>query len=161
MTKNKTLVVGATNNPQRYAWLATARLKQNDIPVVCLGIKNGACAGEPILKGKPELEGINTITLYVGPQRQPEYYDYLLGLKPNRIIFNPGTENSEFMTLARKEGIETEAACTLVMLSAGTYQVSIVHCTEYRVSSTKTALVGEGGYMIEAEAEVKAEEMVR
>lgn len=121
MAKNKTLVVGATNNPERYAWLATARLKQNNIPVVCLGIKSGECAGEPILNGQPKLDDIDTVTLYVGPSRQPEYYEYLIGLNPNRIIFNPGTENREFMDLARENGIETEAACTLVMLAAETY----------------------------------------
>lgn len=121
MTNNKTLVLGATTNPARYAWLATERLKKNDIPVVCLGIKKGECAREPILNGKPELDDIDTITLYIGPSRQPEYYDYLIGLHPRRIIFNPGTENQEFMKLAREHGIETEEACTLVMLAAQNY----------------------------------------
>lgn len=118
---NKTLVVGATTNPERYAWLATERLKQNNIPVVCLGVKKGECAGEPILNGMPELKGIDTVTLYIGPARQPAYYDYLLSLQPNRIIFNPGTENPELMKLAQNAGIATEAACTLVMLAAKTY----------------------------------------
>ena len=64
---------------------------------------------------------MHTITLYLNSQRQKAYYDYILGLKPQRIIFNPGTENLELIKLAKEQGIEIEIACTLVMLSTGAY----------------------------------------
>jgi predicted CoA-binding protein len=77
--------------------------------------------GSKLWKGKPEEEGVDTVTLYLGPDRQPEYYDYILSLKPKRIIFNPGTENPELVQLAKEQGIETVEGCTLVMLSIGAY----------------------------------------
>jgi len=114
----KTVVVGATPNPGRYAYLAANMLKQYKHAVVPLGIKQGQVAGVDILdiRSKPEIDGVDTITLYIGPQRQPEWYDYLLGLKPRRIIFNPGTENEEFEQRAAAQGVEVEEACTLVLL---------------------------------------------
>ncbi|MEJ1238172.1 CoA-binding protein [Chryseolinea sp. T2] len=116
--EKKTVVVGATTNPGRYAYLAANMLKQYNHSVVPLGIKSGEVAGANILdiRQKPSIEGVDTITLYIGPQRQPEYYDYLLGLKPRRIIFNPGTENEEFEKKAEAQGVEVEEACTLVLL---------------------------------------------
>lgn len=117
----KTLILGATPNPERYAYLATIRLVQHGHEVVPVGIRKGEIKGIPILEGKPELEDIDTVTLYVGPVRQPEYYDYILSLQPKRIIFNPGTENPELMKLAQERGIETVEGCTLVMLSIGAY----------------------------------------
>jgi len=117
----KTLVIGATPNPARYAYLAVRRLKQLGHEVIALGIRDGEIDGVPILKGKPELEGIHTVTLYLNPFRQEEYYDYLLDLKPERLIFNPGTENYAFMHRAKLEGVEVLDACTLVLLSTGQY----------------------------------------
>ena len=73
--------------------------------------------GLEIITGKPELKDIHTISLYVGALRQPEYYDYILSLKPQRVIFNPGTENDEFFELLENNKIEAIEACTLVMLS--------------------------------------------
>ena len=73
------------------------------------------------MKGQPDVDGVDTVTLYLNPKRQVELYDYILGLKPKRIIFNPGTENIELVELATAQGIETEIACTLVMLSVGNY----------------------------------------
>lgn len=117
----KTLVLGATPNPNRYAYLAVRALRRHGYEVVPVGIRSGEVDGLPILLDKPALEGIHTVTLYVGPQRQPPYYDYLLSLKPKRIIFNPGTENPELAALARTHGIEPVEGCTLVMLSVGSY----------------------------------------
>ena len=116
--QKKTVVVGATTNPGRYAYLAANMLKQYNHEVVPLGIKQGEVAGANILdiRDKPAIEGVDTITLYIGPQRQPEWYNYLLGLKPRRIIFNPGTVNEEFEQRAAAEGIEVAEACTLVLL---------------------------------------------
>ena len=117
----KTLVLGASPNPERYAYLATQRLTQYGHEAVPVGIRKGEIGGIEILSGKPEVEDVDTVTLYIGPARQPEYYDYIFSLKPKRIIFNPGTENPEFMRLAQVRGIETVEGCTLVMLSIGAY----------------------------------------
>lgn len=117
----KTLVLGATPNPERYAYLATQRLTQYGHEAVPVGVRAGEIAGIQILAGKPEVEGVDTVTLYLGAARQPEYYDYILSLRPRRIIFNPGTENPELMRLAQEQGIETVEGCTLVMLSIGAF----------------------------------------
>lgn len=114
----KTLVVGASPNLQRYSNKAVRLLKRYNHEVIPLGIRNGEIDSLQIIKGKPEILNIHTITLYIGPARQPEYYYYLMGLKPERIIFNPGTENAEFMRLAANQGIETVQNCTLVMLNS-------------------------------------------
>lgn len=121
MKKNKTLILGATPNRERYAYLAANKLVHHGYAIVNVGIKQGELAGEEIFNGMPEREDIDTVTLYVGPDRQPPYYDWLIGLKPRRIIFNPGTENAELAMIARKAGIETNVACTLVMLGSGQY----------------------------------------
>lgn len=122
MSNNKkTLILGATTNPERYAYLAAERLTRNGHEIVPVGIKQGEVFGQPILNDRPEVEAVNTVTLYVGPRHQPGYYDYLVGLQPERIIFNPGTENPELMQLARDNGIEPVVACTLVMLASGEY----------------------------------------
>ena len=117
----KTLVLGASLKPHRYSNMAINRLINHNHEVVAIGLREGVVAGVPIIKGKPDLNQIDTITLYMNPRRQVELYDYILGLNPKRIIFNPGTENMELMQLAKAKGIETEMACTLVMLSIGNY----------------------------------------
>ncbi|KEO73828.1 CoA-binding protein [Anditalea andensis] len=123
MESKKTVVLGASTNPTRYAFIAANMLKDYHHEVVPVGIKKGEIAGQAILnlKEKPEIDDIDTITLYLGPQNQPEWYPYILSLKPKRIIFNPGTENRELMDMARKQGIEVEIGCTLVMLRSGQY----------------------------------------
>jgi len=117
----KTVVLGASTNPTRYSYRATERLKNSGHEVVPVGIKKGAIEGIDIINGQPDVEGVDTITLYLNPKRQVEYYDYILGLKPKRIIFNPGTENAELVALAKAQGIEAEIACTLVLLSLQQY----------------------------------------
>jgi len=121
MEQKKTLVLGATNNPARYAYLAANRLVAAGHEIVNIGIKRGEVAGVPIQPAGDILPDIHTITLYVGPQRQSEYYDYILNTNPRRIVFNPGTENPELKALAQRRGIETLEACTLVLLSTGQY----------------------------------------
>ncbi len=118
-----TLVVGATDNPERYAYRAVELLQAIAIPFVPIGIKKGMVLGEEILdlRLKPVLTGIHTITLYLGPQNQSEWIDYLIGLGPKRIIFNPGTENPLFFQKAEEAGIEALEACTLVMLTTGQF----------------------------------------
>jgi uncharacterized protein len=121
MADKKTLILGATPNEDRYANIAAKRLVQKGHPIVNVGIKAGEAAGVAIEKPETIHTDIDTITLYVGPQHQEDLYDYILKTHPKRIIFNPGTENSELRNMANKEGIETEYACTLVLLSIGQY----------------------------------------
>ena len=123
MEKNngKTLVLGASENPARYSNLALKRLRSANYPVVAIGRKTGQVGDVEILKQKDPVEGVDTITLYLNPANQKEYYDFILSLKPRRIIFNPGTENPELEQLAIENNIEPIEACTLVMLSTGQY----------------------------------------
>ncbi len=121
MEHKKTLVLGASPNPARTSWSAVWQLRQRGHEVVAIGSREGYIEEVPILTGQPSLEGIHTITLYLNPALQPPLYDYILSLNPQRIIFNPGTENPELMRIAREQGIYTETACTLVMLSLGMY----------------------------------------
>lgn len=119
----KTVIIGATPNPSRYAFLAASMLSEADFEFVPVGIKTGTVSGKEILdlRSKPVIEDVHTVTLYLSPQNQLEWYDYILSLKPKRIIFNPGTENPEFMELASKNDIEVEAACTLVLVRTNSY----------------------------------------
>jgi predicted CoA-binding protein len=119
--KKKTLVIGASENPQRYSYLAVHKLLAHDHPVVAMGKQAGEVKGIKISNGKELHSDIDTITLYLNPANQKQYYDYILSLNPKRIIFNPGTENNELASLAKNNGIDTLEACTLVMLSTGQY----------------------------------------
>jgi hypothetical protein len=121
MAGKKTLVLGASDNPSRYSYLAMNRLQANRHPVVAVGRKQTAVSGIDIHKEHVAADDVDTVTLYLNPQNQVEYYDYILGLKPKRIIFNPGTENPELMQMAKQAGIQPVVACTLVMLSTGQY----------------------------------------
>jgi predicted CoA-binding protein len=121
MENKKTLVLGATPDPSRYAYLAANRLVRSGHSIVNVGIKKGEVAGVEIEKPETIHHDIDTITLYVGPQHQEGLYDYILNTQPRRIIFNPGTENSKLRKMANEKGIETEYACTLVLLSIGQY----------------------------------------
>ena len=121
MVNKKTLVLGATPNPNRYAYLASNKLKAKGHSIINVGLKKGEVAGVEIEQPKEIHTDVDTVTLYVGPHNQPELYQYILDTHPRRIIFNPGTENSELERLASKQGIETIEACTLVMLSTGQY----------------------------------------
>lgn len=117
----KTVVLGATPNPARYANMAVLRLTQYGHEAVPVGIREGTIGGIPILTGHPLLDEVDTVTLYLNAARQADYYSYIFSLKPRRIIFNPGAENPELARLARQSGIETVEGCTLVMLSIGNY----------------------------------------
>lgn len=117
----KTLVIGASENPHRYANRATQSLLERGHAVELVGLRAGQINGQPILTGQPDLTDVDTVTLYVGPQNQPGYYEYIKRLKPRRVIFNPGAENPDFAAQLEQAGIEPVEACTLVMLSVGTY----------------------------------------
>jgi predicted CoA-binding protein len=119
--QKKTLVLGASDNPARYSYLAIHRLRNHGHPVVAVGRRNTMVADVPVDKEKKTFDQVDTITLYLNANHQKEYYDYILALKPKRIIFNPGAENEELSALAIKNNIEPIEACTLVMLSTNQY----------------------------------------
>lgn len=120
-SEKKTLVLGATEKPGRYANLAAHSLLRHGHKIELVGLKEGDIEGVQIQTGQPVLENIDTVTLYVGPQNQPPLYDYIKQLKPRRVIFNPGAENPAFEQDLLANQIESVEACTLVMLSIGTY----------------------------------------
>jgi len=117
----KTLVVGASLKPNRYSHIAINRLVTYNHQVEAIGLRKGVVSGVEIITEKKPFENIHTVTLYLNPQRQKEYYDYIISLKPKRVIFNPGTENSEFYKMLQQNNIEVEVACTLVLLSTNEY----------------------------------------
>jgi len=120
MTK-KTLVIGASTNPNSYSNVAIQRLVANQHEVIALGKKEGEVSGVKILTSKKIVKDIDTVTLYLNKKNQVEYYDYLVELKPQRVLFNPGAENEELEKLLVKNNIAFERACTLVLLGIGAY----------------------------------------
>jgi predicted CoA-binding protein len=117
----KTLVLGASDNPARYSNLAMNRLRDHGHPVVAIGRTQVRAGDVNIETGKKAHAGVDTVTMYLSPANQKEYYDYILSLHPRRIIFNPGAENPELERLAQANGIEPLQACTLVLLSTGQF----------------------------------------
>ena len=117
----KTLVIGASPNRNRYAHKAVIMLHNIGVDVVPLGIKKGKIGGIPIqIEKKPVLD-IHTVALYINPVKQLEYYDYIINLKPKRLIFNPGTENSELQKLAIKNGIDAINSCVLILINSNRF----------------------------------------
>ena len=119
----KTVVIGATTNPFRYAFLAAERLTNHLEDFVPIGIKKGEVFGKEILdiRTHPEIENVDTVTLYLNARNQHNWEEYILSLRPKRIIFNPGAENPSLAEKAQSQGVEVENACTLVMLGNGLY----------------------------------------
>ncbi|WP_223033876.1 CoA-binding protein [Hanstruepera marina] len=117
----KTLVFGASLKPNRYSHYAIQRLVANKHKVVAFGMKSGDVSGVTIDTELINYNNIDTVTLYLNPKRQEAYYDYIISLKPKRVIFNPGTENPAFYTLLRENNVNFEVACTLVLLSTNQY----------------------------------------
>ncbi len=117
----KTVVLGASPNAARYAYLAVKRLKANGHRPIPVGIREGTIEGIPIITNHPAIEGVDTITLYLRAALQRDLYDYIFSLSPKRLIFNPGAENEELVRMAAEKGTETVNACTLVMLATGEF----------------------------------------
>ena len=119
----KTVIIGATTNPSRYAYLAAEMLQEYNQEFVPVGIKRGNVLGKEILdlRSQPNIEHVDTITLYINPQHQKDWYDYFFKLKPKRVIFNPGTENPELEKLLEEKNIQALEACTLVLLRSGQF----------------------------------------
>lgn len=119
--KKRTLVLGASDNPSRYSYLAIQRLRNYGHPVFAIGKKNVLVSDVEVNTEQKKFNNIDTVTLYLNPLHQKDYYNYILSLKPKRIIFNPGAENEELSELAKRNGIKSVEACTLVLLSTGQY----------------------------------------
>ena len=117
----KTLVIGASENPERYSYKAITELVQKNHEVVAIGLKEGTVASVHFGPEKEAFDDIDTVSLYVGPRHQPDYYEYIISLKPKRVVFNPGTENESFIQMLEDKGIQTEVACTLVLLATNQY----------------------------------------
>lgn len=120
-TTKKTLVMGASAMPTRYAYKAMKMLQEYGHPVEAIGRKEDSVNGIKIEKEQKQYDSVDTVTLYLNPQRQQPYYDYIISLKPNRVVFNPGTENPEFYKLLSENNIKVEVGCTLVMLATNQY----------------------------------------
>jgi predicted CoA-binding protein len=119
--KKTTLVLGASLKPERYSNMAINRLRNYNHEVKAFGLKEGEVNSITIDTELLEYNAIDTVTMYLNPKRQETYYNYIIGLKPNRVIFNPGTENPELYKLLSENNIEFEVACTLVLLATGQY----------------------------------------
>lgn len=119
--KKKTLVIGGSEKPIRYSNKAIKKLVSYGHDVESIGARESKVESVIITKSKPEFKNIHTVTMYIGQLRQPEYYDYILSLVPSRIIFNPGTENPKFKSIALDKGIEVIENCTLIMLDQGLF----------------------------------------
>lgn len=117
----KTLIFGASTKPERMSYMCLIRLQSQGHEIVAIGGREAQVNGVTIQTGHPEIKDLDTITLYMGEQRQEPHIQYLLSLNPKRIIFNPGAENPKLYDLAKAQGIEVLNACSLVMLGAGQY----------------------------------------
>jgi predicted CoA-binding protein len=121
MMKRKTLVIGASARESQYSNIAIRQLREKGHPVVAFGRETCTIADVGVETVFPVDQDIDTVTLYLNPERQQAFYEQIINLHPERIIFNPGTENPELANLATENGIEAIEACTLVMLSVGNY----------------------------------------
>ena len=119
--EKKTLVLGASSNPSRYSNFVIQKLVVNHIETVAFGLKTGEVAGITIHTELLPFKDIHTVTLYLNPKNQEAYYSYIVSLKPQRVIFNPGTENPKFYKLLKENNMEFEVACSLVLLSTNQY----------------------------------------
>ena len=117
----KTLVLGASANPSRYSYLAINKLRDHKHPVVAIGRTTAIVADIPVQSETSPIPDLDTVTMYLNPVNQKNYYDYILDQHPKRVIFNPGAENQEFEKILEEKGIQTVEACTLVLLTTGQY----------------------------------------
>lgn len=121
MKSKKTLVLGASSKPDRYAYKAIKMLVEKGHSVLAIGQNAGEVEGIKIQTKAIPLKNIDTITLYLNPARQRDYYNYIVEAKPKRVVFNPGTENPELYQLLELNNIKAEVACTLVLLTINRY----------------------------------------
>ncbi len=117
----KTIVLGATDNPDRYSCKAVKALLRNDFEVVPVGLRNGVIKETEILTGMPPIEDVDTILIYMGAKKQAEFYDYIQNLNPKRVVFNPGAENPELEDILKGKGIKVVKDCALIMINTDTF----------------------------------------
>jgi predicted CoA-binding protein len=117
----KTLVLGASDNPERYSFLAIYRLRENKHPVVAFGKRTTIVEDVPVQTEISPVQDLDTVTIYLNPNNQKSYYDFVLEQHPRRVIFNPGAENPEFEQILTDHGIQVMEACTLVLLATGQF----------------------------------------
>lgn len=117
----KTLVIGASHNPERYSNIVIERLLDKGIEVEALGREPGEINGVTVQTDKVDFDDIDTVSLYLNKENQKDFYDYIISLNPRRVIFNPGTENPEFYDLLMKHDIEVDLACSMVLLASDKY----------------------------------------
>jgi hypothetical protein len=117
----KTVVIGASPNPERYAYRATMELQRHGHEVIPVGLREGKIGKVEIRTDRPHIDCVDTVSLYVGPRHQDSWIDYIVALKPKRVIFNPGTEYADTVNRLEEEGIKWEESCTLVLLTIGAY----------------------------------------
>lgn len=121
MESKRVLVLGASTNNDRYSNMACKLLRKFDHDVIAVGNREGEIGDVLIQTSTVGINKIDTVTLYLGVSNQTPYYDFILNLKPKRVIFNPGTENFEFMEMLEKSGVETIEDCTLIMLNSNNF----------------------------------------
>lgn len=122
MNKEKVVVIGASNNPERYSHRALLLLRKHGHAVVPVHPKLAEIEGIPVVADVGLISGpVDTVTMYVGPAISSGLQDKLVALKPGRVIFNPGAENASLAQALQKAGIACEEACTLVLLNTGQF----------------------------------------
>lgn len=117
----KTIVLGASANPDRYSFLAINRLREHNHPVIAVGKRPAQVADVQVQVKTAEIPDLDTVSIYLNKDNQKNYYDYILSQHPRRVIFNPGAENPEFEMILADKGIKVLEACTLVLLATGQY----------------------------------------
>lgn len=117
----KTLVLGATDNPDRYSCKAVKALLRNEYEVVPVGVRSGIIKETEILTGMPHVDDVDTILIYMGAKKQPEFYDYILNMNPRRVVFNPGAENPELENILKEKDIKVVKDCALIMINTDTF----------------------------------------
>jgi predicted CoA-binding protein len=115
------VVLGASPNPERFSYKAVKRLISNNYQVVAIGKSNGSIGNIPIVTGQPALNDVHTVLMYLAPYHQGEIFDYVISLRPKRVIFNPGTESPEFEEWLKSYDIEIVNDCSLVMMATGRF----------------------------------------
>ena len=122
MVDYKTLVIGASVNPNRYSYKVVLKLLDSGIKVIPMGINQGNIADLVIVRHFEKQKDSHTVSIYIKPEIQKEYYKYIINLQPKRVLFNPGTENPIFSQILKKHNIYWENSCSLVLLSTNQYQ---------------------------------------
>ncbi len=117
----KVMILGASANKERYSYMALQSLERHGYEVVLVSPRYKKIDGHKVFDHIPKLKDIDTLTLYVNPKILEAYRDDIISLKPRRVIFNPGTESETLKKVFLEAGIETEYACTLVLLNTNQF----------------------------------------